>query len=91
MIEWAGGRRGYTSPESAESFIKLRKFWENEKGKELFEGFWEVEVVYNEVLRRTGYGERQDYRGSFWAIEGMSQHEDKDEEEEGEEGEEEEE
>lgn len=64
-IEWEGDDCGYASPESAEGFIKLRKVWESESGKALYEGFWEVKVKYDKVLSRKGHGKGRDYRGSF--------------------------
>lgn len=67
-IEWESDGCGYASPKSGKGYIKMRKAWENERGNALYEGFWEVKVIYDGVLRRKGHGSGRDYRGSFWAV-----------------------
>lgn len=67
-IEWDNGGCGYGMPDSARGYIKLRKVWEGEAGKELFEGFLTVRVKYGSVLRRKGHGSEQDFPCSFWAV-----------------------
>lgn len=77
---------GYAYPKSAKGYIKIRLVWENngylENYASIWEGFWEVKVKYDRVLRSKGHGEGKVYRESFWAIQKSYDNESGDEEEE---------
>ncbi|TDL20185.1 hypothetical protein BD410DRAFT_791286 [Rickenella mellea] len=48
--------------------FKMRKVWAAEDGKELFEGYVSLKVVYGRALRRKGFGNGDSFSVPFWAV-----------------------
>ena len=53
--------------ESGMGALKMRRVWEKE-GKELFEGYWSLQICYGPTLRRKNFGCADSYEGAFWAV-----------------------
>ncbi|TDL20190.1 hypothetical protein BD410DRAFT_841535 [Rickenella mellea] len=53
---------------SGKGIFKMRKVWADEHGKELFEGYVSLKVVYGPTLRRKRFGTGASYSVTFWAV-----------------------
>jgi len=69
VIEWENDDCEYAMLQSAKGGFRIRKVWESDDGaKDLFEGYWNVNVKYGYDLCRKGHGSGMPYGATVWAV-----------------------